>query len=68
VKSENGNKNDYVRDIQQMLISSFLSLLVPLRVSASRCHLQGTTISLFISYSRVSVFRVPLQMATPDEQ
>jgi hypothetical protein len=48
-----------VKDIQQMLISSsLLCLLVPLLVSASRCHLQGVTISLFISYSRLSEFRV----------
>jgi hypothetical protein len=35
-----------------------LCLLIPLHVSASRCHLQGVTISLFISYSRLSAFRV----------
>jgi hypothetical protein len=34
----------------KMLISSFLlCLLIPLHVSASRCHLQGVTVSLFIS-------------------
>jgi hypothetical protein len=48
-----------VKEIQQMLISSFLlCLLIPLHVSASRCHLQEVTISLFISYSRLSAFRV----------
>jgi hypothetical protein len=31
-----------------------LCLLIPLHVSASRCHLQGVTISLFISYSSLS--------------
>jgi hypothetical protein len=35
-----------------------LCLLIPLHVSASRCHLQGVTVSLFISYSRLSAFRV----------
>jgi hypothetical protein len=50
---------NHVRDIQQMRINSILlRLLVPLHVSASRCHLQGVTISLFISYSRLSAFRV----------
>jgi hypothetical protein len=31
-----------------------LCLSIPLHVSASRCHLQGVTISLFISYSSLS--------------
>jgi hypothetical protein len=45
------------RDTQQMLISSFLlCLLVPLHGSASRCHLQGVTVSLFISYARLAAF------------
>jgi hypothetical protein len=35
-----------------------LCLLAPLHVSASRCHLQGVTLSLFISYSRLYAFRV----------
>jgi hypothetical protein len=35
-----------------------LCLLIPLHVSASRCHLQGVTVSLFISYSRLSAIRV----------
>jgi hypothetical protein len=35
-----------------------LCLLIPLHVSASRCHLQRVKISLFISYSRLSAFRV----------
>jgi hypothetical protein len=35
-----------------------LYLLISLHVSASRCHLQGVTVSLFISYSRLSAFRV----------
>jgi hypothetical protein len=34
-----------------------LCLLVPLHVSVSRCHLQGVTVSLFISYSRLSGVR-----------
>jgi hypothetical protein len=32
-----------------------LCLLVPLHVSAPRCHLQGVTVSLFISYSKLSI-------------
>jgi hypothetical protein len=32
-----------------------LCLLIPLHVSASRCHLQGVTVSLFRSYSRLSI-------------
>jgi hypothetical protein len=32
-----------------------LCSLVPLHVSAFRCHLQGVTVSLFISYSRLSI-------------
>jgi hypothetical protein len=45
-----------VKHIQQMFISSFLlCLLIPLHVSVSRCHLQGITISLFISYSSLSI-------------
>jgi hypothetical protein len=35
-----------------------LCLLIPLHVSASRCHLQGVTVSLSVSYSRLSAFRV----------
>jgi hypothetical protein len=42
-----------------------LRLLVPLHVSASRCHLQGVTISLFISYSRLSAFRVGVGCCSP---
>jgi hypothetical protein len=54
-KQYNQNLLGYVRDIHEMVISSFLlRLLVPLHVSASRCHLQGVKISLFISYSRLS--------------
>jgi hypothetical protein len=42
-----------------MLISSLLlCFLIPLHVLASRCHLQGVTVSLFISYSSLSVFWV----------
>jgi hypothetical protein len=42
-----------------MPISSLLLCLsVPLHVSASRCHLQGVTVYLFISYSSLSAFRV----------
>jgi hypothetical protein len=45
-----------VKNIQQILINSFLlCLLIPLHVSASRCYLQGVTVSLFISYSSLSI-------------
>jgi hypothetical protein len=35
-----------------------LCLFIPLHVSASRYHLQGVTVFLFISYSRLFAFRV----------
>jgi hypothetical protein len=42
-----------------MLIRSLLScLLIPLHVSAFRCHVQGVIISLFITYSSSSALRV----------
>jgi hypothetical protein len=42
-----------VRDTKNAYTQFLLYLLIPLHVSASRCHLQGVTVSLFISYSRL---------------
>jgi hypothetical protein len=80
IQSESGERYPINAHNQCLL----LCLLIPPDVSASRCHLQGVTVSLFISYSSLSAFineqspqepntlyilgRIPQQMATPTEQ